>query len=252
MSILETDAVILSDMPQGETSKIIRVFSKDYGRISLIAKGARKLKSRFGGTLDPLNHVHIVYYYKDNRDLHPVTQCDIINSYAAVKSNLEKLTIGLSIAEIIVNLVVEEESNNPLFNLLNRSLDALENAERNFINIYWYFLTRFLQLSGFGLNPAERVCQNCGSEIKKQAAYFSISRGGMLCSSCSQPNVNRRISAESVQVLKQIVNREPEQLVNLHVSHRSIQELNSVFDNYYRYHFDGYVSPQSIKLLMQE
>jgi len=250
MSILETDAVILSDMPQGETSKIIRVFSKDYGRLSLIAKGARKLKNRFGGSLDPLNHVHIVYYYKDNRDLHIVTQCDIINPYSAVKKHLEKLTIGLSIAEIIVNLVVEEESNTPLFDLMNRSLEALENAEKNFINIYWYFLTRFLQLSGFGLNPAERDCQNCGSEIQKHAAYFSMSRGGMLCSSCSQPNVNRRISGETVQVLKQIVNREPEQLVNLHVSHRSIQEFNSILDNYYRYHFDGYVSPQSIKLLM--
>ena len=249
MSILETDAVILSDMPQGETSKIIRVFSKDYGKLSLIAKGARKLKNRFGGSLNLLNHVHIVYYYKDNRDLHIVTQCDIINPYSAVKSNLEKLTIGLSIAEIIVNLVVEEESNTPLFDLMNRSLEALENAEKNFINIYWYFLTRFLQLSGFGLNV--QGCQDCGSEIQPKGAYFSLSRGGMLCSSCSQPGANRRISGEAAQVLKWLVNREPEQLVNLRVSVRSVQELTTLLDNYYRYHFDGYVSPQSIKLLMQ-
>ena len=249
MSILETEAVVLSDMPHGETSKIIRVYTKDYGRVSLIAKGSRKLKNRFGGSLDPLNHVTIVYYYKDNRDLHLITQCDIIESYPGVKEDLEKLSIGLSIAEILVTLVLEEESNRTLFGLVVKTLTALETVEKNYDNFYLYFLTRFLQISGFGLH-AQR-CQNCGTEMNAQSAFFSISRGGLLCKSCSQAESNQtRILAETVQVLKHVLLKEPEQFLNLRISEKSKRELTTIFDNFYRYHFDGYTTPRAIRLLM--
>ena len=247
MSIVKTEAVILSYMPYGETSKIIRVFSKGSGRLSFIAKGSRKLKNRFGGSLDPLNHVNLVYYYKEKRDLHTLTQCDIINPFAHVKSDFDKLSLGLAIAEVITKLVVEEEENVPIFDLMKRSLVWLESANKNFENIYWYFMTRFVRLSGYGFDIKD--CVRCGNTIQNGPAFFSLAEGEVTCSSCTKPAMNREISPESVHVLKAIFNKNPDTLSNLRVSQKSAREINGLIDSYYKYHFDGYSSIQALKLM---
>ena len=94
----------------------------------------------------------MVYYGKENRDLQIATQCDIINSYQGLKSDFDKLSFGFAVVEVITSLVVEEETNEHLFDLLTKTLSELEESEKNCENIYWYFLIRFLQQSGFGLS----------------------------------------------------------------------------------------------------
>jgi DNA repair protein RecO (recombination protein O) len=247
MSIVETEAVVLSYMPYGETSKIIRVFSKGSGKLSFIAKGSRKLKNRFGGSLDPLNHVNLVYYYKEKRDLHTLTQCDIIDPFVHVKSDFDKLALGLAIAEVISKLVVEEEENVPLFDLVQHSLEWLESANKNYENIYWYFMTRFVRLSGYGFHINDCAC--CGNKIKNGSAFFSLAEGGVTCSSCTKSGMNKEISPESVHVLKAIFDKTPTTISNLRVSQKSSREINDLIDSYFKFHFDGYSSIQALKLM---
>ena len=249
MAILKTEAVILSIMPQGETSKIVRTFTKDYGRISFIAKGSRKLKNRFGGSLDQLNHVKIIYYDKENRDLQIATQCDIINSFPDLKSDLEKLSFGFAIVEVIVSLVVEEETNANLFDLLIKTLNVLEYSDKNYDNIYWYFLIRFLRQSGFGLSLGD--CLRCSRKIENETAFFSIAEGGLICNSCSDAKTfYLKMAADTLQIIRIIEKKEPEKFQNLRISQNTKRDLNKLFDDYYRYHFEGYDAPQAVKLLM--
>lgn len=249
MAIVKTDAVILSTMPQGETSKILRAYTREYGKLSFIAKGSRKLNNRFGGSLDLLNHVSIGCYYKSNKDLHLVSYCDIIDSFPSVKADFEKLSIGLATAEVFATLVLEEEPNEKLFELLTGTLTMLEAAEKNIDNFYWHFLTRFLELSGFGLHL--ETCSKCGIEIKAQNAFFfAVGEGGLICSSCSLPDsVHQQMSADTIQVLKLLLHSEPRKFVNLRVSVRAKQELNRMFDDYFTYHFEGCAAPQAAKLM---
>jgi len=247
MALLETEAIIIIEMPQGDTSKIIRVITRDYGKVSLIAKGARTFKSRFGGALEPLNVVNLVYYYKESRNLQLLSKCDIIQHYESIRSDLQKLAVGLSIAEILINLIMEEEPNEPLFNLVKLSLDSLEGTKKRYEMAYWYFLTRFLHISGFGMNVHN--CQKCGKIRELLDIHFSISSGGILCNKCASKESVRRLSRETMQVLRQVLSQKLETLFNIKASQKTVKELTALFDAFYQYHFDGYKTPQALQLL---
>lgn len=248
MAILETEAVVLSSIPQGESSKIVRLITKSYGRVSIIAKGSRKSKNRFGAALDSLNHVSAVYYYKESRELQILTQCDIIDSFSEAKEDLNKLALGLAAAEVIQKLFIEEEENVPVFMLLTGALKQLGEFEKNYINIYWSFLARFLALSGFELNLLN--CSGCGIEVEDKSASFSLSRGGLICGECKNNEITYKMSAVALQTLKRIIQKEPETLVTLQSSEKTFIEINSFFENYFRYHFEHYSAPQAMKLYL--
>ena len=247
MSIIKTEAIVLSHMPHGETSKIIRVFSKEMGRLSFMAKGSRKLKNRFGASLDPLTLVNLVFYYKEKRDLHTLTQCDIVNPFLRIKSDFDKLSFGFAIAEVVSKLVIEEEENVPLFNLMEQSLECLDSASKNYEIVFWYFMTRFVKLSGYGFSISE--CEECGSEIKNSDAYVSLTDGSIACSSCARPAMNRKLSPDTVQVFKAIMNKQPDMLANLHMSGKTAKEITDLVESYFKYHFDGFSSIQALKLM---
>ena len=247
MALIETEAVIIWEMPQGDTSKILRVITKDYGKVSLIAKGARSFKNRFGGALELLNIFNIVYYYKESRDLQMLSKCNIIQHYEGIRSDLHKLAIGLSIAEILNELVIEEEPNEELFTLVTTSLDALEYTKKRYEMIYWYFLTQFLKISGFGIDI--QCCVRCGKEREVSDVYFSIESGGILCNKCAPAEGVRRLSRETVQVLKYVLSQKIENIGKLKTSQHTYKELNTLLDAFFRYHCEGYKTPQSLQLL---
>jgi len=250
MAILSSEAVVISSIPQGETSKIIRLYTRDFGRVSVIAKGSRKWKNRFGGMLEPLNHIAVVYYSKESRELQVLSQCDVINTFQGVKSDLNKLALGLSIAEIIQELTVEERGNPELFSLVTNALNALESAARNYYNYYWYFLMRFLRDSGFGLDM--KSCRGCGLNVDEPPAFFSVSRGGVLCRECVVSESAKQMSRETHRVLQHIESGDAGLLANLIVSDRAVQEINSLMNGYFKFHFDGYTSPKAMKLFVKE
>ncbi|MFC1564157.1 DNA repair protein RecO [candidate division KSB1 bacterium] len=248
MSLRETEGYILSTMPHGDTSKIIRVFTREYGRISLIAKGVKKAKSKSGGALDTLNLLKIVYYYKESRELQLLSKFEIIDIYPSVKGDLNKLALGIAVLETVINLIVEEEQNEDLFQLIKKVLDSLDKADRNFFNIYWYFLFRFLKLSGYEI--VFDSCRSCGKQTGNSARLFSYQVGGIICEDCTDVQGTIGISAETLQVMRSVQSKKTENLLNLSVSDLTVKEINGILSKYYTYHFDGYRPPESLKLIM--
>ncbi|MFC1513426.1 DNA repair protein RecO [candidate division KSB1 bacterium] len=247
MSIIKAESIILSDLSQGETSKIIRIYTKEYGKMSLIAKGSRKAKNRFGGSLDPLNHTVVVCYYKENRDLQIMSTCDVLDNFAEMKSDLGKLSYALSIAEILSKLIVEEEQNELMFKISLDSFRYIDSSERNYYNYYIYFLLGFLKLSGFGIDFQN--CNKCGKVIDPKNTYLTEFNSRLVCEQCANKNLNDSFVSESLQVLRAINSKEPEKIENLSVSDKARYEILNFLDGYYGYHFDEYKTPQALKLL---
>ena len=94
MSLQKSEAIILKTQRLGETSKILTLYSRKFGKMKVVAKGSRGLKSRFFGTLEPLNHIAIVYYFKETRELQLLSQADIIHAFVNLKDNLEKYSLA--------------------------------------------------------------------------------------------------------------------------------------------------------------
>jgi DNA repair protein RecO (recombination protein O) len=248
MALKETEGFLLSAISHGDTSKIVRFFTKDYGKLSLIAKGVKKSKNKSGGALDSLNLLKLVYYHKDSRELQLLSKFEIINIFPGIKCDLNKLAFGMAMLETIVNLVVEEEANMELFRLIENAFNALETGSNNLLNIYWYFLLRFLKISGYEIVLDN--CRSCGGNENFDSPGFSYTIGGIICENCKDIQETESISRESLDVLKNLQANEPEGFVNLQVSDSSAFEINNILKKYFTFHFDGYRTPESLKLII--
>lgn len=107
--IIKTEAIVLSKMNFGDSSNIASLFTEDLGRISVIIKGARSVKSKFGKMVDPLNYLLVVLYKKESREVQLLSGADIIQHFPELKSNLSKLSYAYAVLELVKNLLAEHE-----------------------------------------------------------------------------------------------------------------------------------------------
>ncbi len=103
--IVSTDAIVLRSMKYGETSKIVTLYSQKFGKIKVIAKGARGAKSRFGASLEPMTHSSVILYKKEERELNLLSKSEITKSFLKFGSSGDRLATGLAVVEL-VNMVM--------------------------------------------------------------------------------------------------------------------------------------------------
>jgi DNA repair protein RecO (recombination protein O) len=206
--IVTTDAVVLKSMKYRESSRIVTLYSQDFGKFSLIAKGARDRKTRFGAALNAMSHVNAVAYKKENRDLQLLSQCDLIDAFRHISEDMERLAAGLSVVELVDAVTHAEEENRPLFGLLVHTLHTINTAPKNVVNALYAFEVRLLDIMGF--RPNFLTCFHCGtpideSSIGKGGAELKVSYGGILCSDCSSHGMGAdAVSAGSVKMLQHL------------------------------------------------
>ncbi|MEO1479305.1 MAG: DNA repair protein RecO, partial [Bacteroidota bacterium] len=126
--IVRTDAVVLRTLDYGETSQIVALFTREHGLLSVIAKGSRRPKSRFGSTLQPLAYVQAVYYFREGRGLQTLKETAHVQRFATLPLDLDRLTRGMRMLELVRALFEEGEPNPAVFNLLLRGLHWLDTA----------------------------------------------------------------------------------------------------------------------------
>ncbi|OQX87133.1 DNA repair protein RecO, partial [candidate division KSB1 bacterium 4484_87] len=212
MSLQKTEAIILKTQKQGETSKILTLFTKSKGILKVIAKGSRGLKSRYFGTLEPLNHISLVYYFKETRDLQLLSQADIIDSFIDLRENLEKYAIGMFCCELVQRTQLEQ-ANPVLFRNLLKLLISLNSATERYMNFLFWFILRFLDISGF--KPELNQCQVCGTTRKQGLLRFSVLRGGFACEKCQTSDpMSISVNGETMDFLLNIQLGQIEQIAS--------------------------------------
>ena len=122
--IVSTDAIVLRSMKYGETSKIVTLYSKKFGKIRVMAKGARSAKSKFGASLEPMMHSSIILYKKEQRDLHLLSKSELSRPFLKFGGNGDRLAAGLALVELVNLVMHDEEENLPMFGLLVEALES--------------------------------------------------------------------------------------------------------------------------------
>lgn len=185
--ITKTEAVILKSMDYRDSSKIVTFYTRRFGKIKCVAKGARQRKNKFGAGLEPITTVMLVLYKKEQRDLQLVSQCDAIKTYRNTHSELDRMAVALSTLEFVNQLVHEEEENEALYQLLVETLDEIEKAAKNVLNLFFAFEIRCAALFGFA--PDFTSCCVCGrrlDEIEGEGTVvFQLARGSVVCAACA-------------------------------------------------------------------
>jgi len=181
--IVTTDAVVLRTMKYRESSRIAVLYTRELGKISVIARGARDGKSRLGGGLQPMNLVSAVVYVRETRDLQLLTQCDVIVPMHALGADLEKMGAAMAVLELTDAVSPQEEPSGELFDLLRATLGAVSAATKQPGNALYYFELHLLGLIGF--QPLLSACASCGRPVEPEAE-LRMSPGGILCRACSR------------------------------------------------------------------
>ena len=178
MPARETEAIILKTFPLGEADRLVSFFGRSSGRMRGVAAGARRLKNRFGSTLEILSHVQLWYFERETRDLVRIQQCESLESFNKAQSDHEMNTGFAAVSEIAELVLPEHEASEPMFRLILLTAREIE-RRGNWLLPLSYFAFWTVRLAGW--LPRFDVCAECGKPFGKQPAYQASWHPGLLC-----------------------------------------------------------------------
>lgn len=227
--IYDTQGVVLKHMRLGEADRIVTIYTVDRGKVRAVVKGARRVKSRKGGFLQPLSHVRVSI--AEGRNLDQVVEAETVTSYRAARENLALMSAGLYFAELVDGFSIDGAVNPSEFHLLVGGLDALDRT-RDPERIARYFETRLLSTAGFG--PEIRQCVGCGMDLPAGDHAFSCTEGGLVgaeCrSQCEGPFLHA--SMNTIKVMRFFQAADFSQALDLHLTEPLMGNLRRVLGRY--------------------
>jgi DNA repair protein RecO (recombination protein O) len=184
--LVTTEAVVLKSMKFRDSSKIVTLYTREFGRTSVLAKGARGPKSRFGSSLEPMSYVTAILYRKESRSLQLLSRCESLRPLRSLTEDLRKMAAAMSMLELMNAVSHEEEKNPELFELLVGCLLSLNAATKGYRNTLYFFEVRLLDLLGF--RPNFVTCAGCGKELEGAGGTqigIQALQGGAFCHDCT-------------------------------------------------------------------
>lgn len=183
MGLVDTDAIVLRTYNLAEADKIVVFFARKTGLVRGVARGARRLKSRFGAGLEPFTLVSLSYFEKEGRELVSLRQTEILRSHFALSAD-ENILAALSyMAELVMEYAPPHEADERLFRLFCACVDALKENPLQVEAALRYFELWILRLSGF--LPDHGRCVECKRIFIGTEPITVTSDGAFLCATCS-------------------------------------------------------------------
>ena len=184
MPARETEAIILKTFPLGEADRLVSFFGRTSGRLRGVAAGARRIKNRYGSTLEVLSHVQMRYVERETRDLVRIQECELLESFHRAQSDYG-LGTGLAlISEVAERTLPEREVGEPMFRLLLLSAREVERRGSWELPLA-YFAYWTVKLGGY-LPPLDR-CASCGQALGDRPGFHFGQGGGLYCENCRKP-----------------------------------------------------------------
>ncbi len=179
----KTAAIILRSLDYGESDRILTFYTADFGKLTGIAKGARRSKRRFANTLELFSCIQIVFSRRRRDDLALIEEGSVLNSYPAIGEDLEKTLLASYLLELTDKFTVEGKRNPELFQLLLSFLVLVE-AGKNPEDLLRFFEMRLLKYAGY--EPVLDRCMACRKTVGDAEVYHFVARdGGVRCVSCA-------------------------------------------------------------------
>lgn len=163
MAIVETEGLILKSYSLSEADKIVVFLTQKEGLVRGVAKGAKRLKSRFGGSLEPFSIVDITYFQKEERELVSITQIELIRSFFDVAGDPIFLQKFAYLSELLANFAPPHDPNERLYRMAKICLETAAASPQTLESIALYFELWVLRLGGY--LPDWNVCDNCKTQI---------------------------------------------------------------------------------------
>jgi DNA repair protein RecO (recombination protein O) len=191
--IVRAEAICLRVRDYHESSKLVTFFTLEDGKVSCLAKGARRLRSKFGAALELFAQSRIIYYASETRTLLTLSDAELVHSFSAIALSPERFLAAEQIAEFTLRVIQPHDPSPQLYRLLLNylitleSLPALTPDSRLLTPCPALVCSFLLKAASFlGFRPELRRCLICRRPLEDQRpAYFEPSRGGIICQRCA-------------------------------------------------------------------
>lgn len=229
--LYRTEAVVLRRGDLGEADRILTVYSPEHGKLRLVAKGVRKVRSRKAGHLEPFTRVEL--QIARGHDLDVITQAEALSMHTGLQHDLERFGYAAYVVELMDRFTVQEGESRGLYRLLVDSLDRLaEPCEP--AAVVGYYQLRLLDLLGY--RPELFRCLGCGAEIRPVDQFFSAAAGGVLCPDCGPRRHDvRSLPLSVLKVLRHYQRSTFAQALSPRVRFEVLDEVGMVLESYVSY-----------------
>lgn len=238
MPLQRTKAIVIRTQNLGEADKIVVFYTPYLGKVDVVARSARKPKSRFGGSLELLNYGELVFFERPEKSLHIINSFDIINTFSQVRNDLMKTSYCFYIAELTGLIVSQHDANPRIFQLILHILSAMEDTSNPVLLIHTFEL-KLLMLSGY--RPELRRCVKCNNYIdnKNSRIHFISRLGGVVCQSCFfQDSSAIEISQGSRALMRRLQTVNLANINRFRASEQNYREIRRVTSDFISYHFE--------------
>lgn len=240
--IIHSPAIVMRTIDYRESSKIITLFTQSHGRVAVIVKGLKKSKSNFSGLLEIGNILDIVFYLKDSRSVQNLTKASYRAKTYHIRLDIEKMAISTATLEMVDQLVMENQSNDELYDFTEKLLIWLHKTNNSPKNLFPYIQLRLAELMGIGIryNVNDEMINNTYLNIED--GEISTTHGAGLC---------YKLTAKQTAYIKAGLGSKKGQVLKSALSTHEIKNLIVHLDVYLKHHIDGLRDRKSDKIFYQ-
>jgi len=231
MPLHKTPAIILNHKDFGESDKIITLFTYSLGKITSIAKGAKRSRKRFANQLDLFSLVRPILWEKQHSSLTRIDQCDLLQPFASIRKVPERFAYAAYFCELVDAWVKDRDPHAELFHLLLWTLRMVDQGA-SLAPLSVIFHLRLLSIVGYA--PNFIACVNCNLWKGGQVSYgFNYEKGGIVCSDCAfNLPLKNRLSPGTVKLLSLAQKTSLAKLSRLHFSAQLLAESAPILENF--------------------
>ena len=230
------EGIVISSKDFKESSKILNIFTREYGIIGVIAKGCKTLKSPLRSVTERLTYGYFYLNYKEDK-LSILSSVDIINPFKNIKMDIEKISYASYIVDL-ANQVYKQNNNENIYDLLISSILKIND---NFDPMVITNILELKYLDYLGVMPVLDRCSICGSA--KAIETLSSSRGGYICVNCFKND--RVVSSKTIKLIRMFYYVDISKIEKLDISDLCKMEINTFLDEYYENYTGLYLKSKS-------
>ncbi len=225
-------ALVIRTVEFSETSLVVTLFTREFGKIGALAKGARRLKGPFESALDLLALCRIVFLHKSSEALDLLTEAKLLRRFRPAGHDLSGLYAGYYVAELLDGLTDEDDPHPELFDLADETLAALMAGDSA---AKWIVRFELIALRLLGHIPSLDACVQCGATVAAAAGRVAFGQldGGVLCPTCRKGKKQVvMVSAGVLRVMSQLADADRHAWRRLEISARMLGELRGLLNHY--------------------
>lgn len=237
---IHTDGIIIKQVKMPDDRKMLILFSKTLGKISVATNNQYPTKSKSNMAMQSFNYGKYVLY--KIKDYYYFNQGDIIKSYYRIGEDIEKYACAAYVFELTDANLIEGKSEAKIFDLLLSFLDVIEKRKKEHILLVRAYEIKLLTYNG--IMPSLNECVRCGNTNTNE---FSISNGGLICEDCKEKDeLILKLDNNIIKVIKYLENNSLKALENLTLDKNTLEKLN-YFMNLY---LENYMGTNNMKSKM--